>query len=413
MGKNVKLSTFKLKNGIRVVLVPLEGKKTVTVRVFLKIGSKYETRAEAGMSHFLEHMAFKGTRKRPKASDINKEMDSKGAVWNAETGFDYTSYYVTSINKNLEWMLDLESDILLNSTYNKAEVKKERGVIIEEIRMYRDNPMFGLSSDFFDFLLAGSPIGTWNIAGNEKNVGSFSRHDVVEFRNKYTNPEQMVVAVAGNISRNNNLKDSLEKYFGGLETNKNELPKVEMKFNDKKQLIKKKEVEQGHFVIGGQGLARGDDRKYALKMLEILVAGNSSSRLHEEIREKRGWAYYVTSEFELLNEGGMWAVQSGVMKSKLDEAIELTRQELGRMTETTTEDELKRAKDYVLGRTQLQMDGSSYWASLVGKRMLLDNELIRLEDELERLSKVKIGQVKELASALFVLDKMKLVKVNS
>ncbi len=415
MGKMTKIEYFELKNGIRVVMVPLEGRKSVTVRVMTD--SKYETETEAGLSHFLEHMAFKGTKKRPNPMDINLELDGKGARWNAETNFDYTAYYITSVAKNLDWMLDLLSDVLLNSIFREKEVEKERGVIVEEIRMYRDNPIMGLSGDFVDYLLADSPIGCWNIAGHEKTVSGFSRRAVVEFRDKYVDPKRMVVVIAGNINNFQfsifNFQKLMEKYFGGFKSSGNKMPEVKMSFGDKADKVIKRQVEQGHFVLGGKGLSRREkEEMYVLRLLEVVAAENSSSRLHKAIREDRGWAYYVNSEFDCLREGGMWLVQSGVMQNKLDEAIELARRELRRIGDDLGPEELSRAKDYVLGTTGLSMDSSAFWASMAGKRMLLDNEVLDLEGELSKVSKVKLKQVKDLAKRLFCDQKMVLMKVT-
>lgn len=267
MDKKGKTNTMKqilLKNGVRGVIVPLKGMQTVTMEVFVKIGSKYETEKQFGMSHFLEHMAFKGTEKRPSAKAINNEIDQKGASYNAGTEHELTSYYIKTTKEHLNWGMELLSDILLNSIYNKKEFEKEKHVIIEEIKMYKDNPMMGLSSDFTDFMYGKSEVGCWNIAGTEKGVRAFKRNDLVEFRKSYFDPNNIVVVIAGDIEieEANNL---IKQYFSTFVNREIiPLPKVNITLNSKLSLKKHKETEQSHFCLGVPAYNSTDERRYAV-----------------------------------------------------------------------------------------------------------------------------------------------------
>jgi len=394
-----KIKSFTLNNGIRGIIVPVSGLKSATIEVFLKIGSKYENRNEFGLSHFLEHMAFKGTVKRPSAQQINTEIDAKGASYNAGTGHEMTSYYVTTVKENVVWATELLSDILLNSIYDKEETKKERGVIIEEIKMYQDNPMMGLGGEFTKFLYGNSKIGCWDIAGEVSDIKNVDRQTIVDYKNKYFNPKEMVLVACGDVD--DSLEGVIRKSFEGVLKNDLVLPKVDLILNKEKNKIIRKELEQGHFCMGLPALGWSDDRKYALRLLDIIMGGNSSSRLYSRIREEKALAYYVTSVGELFKEGGYWAIQSGVNLDKIDEATEIVREEIGKFAESIKEEELIRAKDYFLGKTKLAMDKTSFISSFVGQKLLLENSEETIEKELERYKKVVFSEVKGLAKEIF------------
>ncbi len=404
----MKFKEFKLKNGAKGVVIPLKGLNSVTVEVFFKIGSKYEINGEFGMSHFLEHMAFKGTQKRPSAVLINKEMDSKGASYNAGTGHEMTSYHITTIKENIPWALEMLSDILFNSIYDDEEVLKERGVIIEEIRMYQDNPMMGLSAEMTKFLYGKSKIGCWNIAGEVRDIKPINRQKVINYRNKFINPEDMVIVIAGNVDLG--VSSEVEKYFGSfINENKEKLPNIEIILTDKEKKVIKKEVEQGHFAMAVPTFGREDKRKYEFRLLDLILSGNSSSRLYQKIREERALAYYVFSISEDFSEDGYWGVQSGVTLEKLDEAMEIVSNELKGLKESLNEEELNRAKDFLIGKTKLAMDKTSYISGFVGEKLLLDGKVEMIDSEIKRYTKIDLKSLKRLAGEIFENKKIKRV----
>lgn len=396
----LNFKNFQLKNGVKGVVVPIVGLNSVTIEVFLKIGSKYESRNEFGMSHFLEHMAFKGTERRPTASLINQEMDSKGASYNAGTGHEMTSYYITTVKENIPWAVEMLADILSNSIYEEKEVLKERGVIMEEIRMYQDNPMMGLSGAMTKFLYGKSNIGCWDIAGEVRDIEGVDRNKLVAFRDKFFNPEDMVVVIAGNVDLG--AIDEVKKNFEGVFNKQNKkLPLVEMVLNQENKLSIKREVEQGHFAMAVSGLAWTDERKYEFKLLDLILSGNSSSRLYQKIREDHALAYYVFSISESFREGGFWGIQSGVTQNKIDEAMDMVKNELQNITDNLKEEELSRAKDYLIGKTKLAMDKTSYICNFVGEKLLLEGEVRMIDSEIERYTKIDLKQVKKLSGELF------------
>lgn len=400
-----KMKNFKLNNGIRGIIVPLPGLKSVTVEVFLKIGAKYEIKGEFGLSHFLEHMAFKGTLKRPTAMVINSEIDAKGAGYNAGTGHEMTSYYINTVKENAPWAIEMISDILLNSIYDEKETIKERGVIIEEIKMYQDNPMMGLSGEFTKFLYGDSKIGCWNVSGEVEDIRNVDRKTIIGYKNKYFNPEEMVVVACGDVDES--LKDVFEVKFNNLSKNGLSLPKVELVLNKEKEKIIKKELEQGHFCMGLPALGWSDKRKYALKLLDIVMDGNSSSRLYTRIREEKALAYYVSSVGEIFKEDGYWAIQSGVNLNKIDEAMEIVSDEISKIADSISESEVERAKDYFGGKTKLAMDRTSFVSSFVGQKLLLEDSRETLEEELKKYDQITFREVKELAKEIFKKEEIR------
>jgi predicted Zn-dependent peptidase len=390
-----------LKNGVSAVIVPLKGMRAVTVEVMVKVGAKYESKQEAGLSHFLEHMAFKGTEKRPTSKDIFNEMDSLGVNYDAGTGYEDTSYQITTVRENLEWSLEMITDILFNSLLPAEEVVKERGVIMEEIKMYRDNPMMGMSAELTKFLYGGSGLGCWNISGEVEDIRQVERKDLISYRSKYFNPKETVVILAGNVNEND--VEMLKQYF----ENKGEgrfldLPAVEMKLTEQKMRRDKKEVEQGHLALAVPAFGSLDKRRYAFKLLDLIIAGNSSSRLFELLRSKMGWAYYVFPVSETLVEGGFWGRQAGVPFNKLEEAGELVEKEILKIKNEVSDDEVSRAKTYLKGKIELLLDRSDFWSGYVGSKLLIEGKAVSPEEELIEYGKVTAGEVADIAEEIFV-----------
>jgi predicted Zn-dependent peptidase len=401
-----------LKNGVKLVVKPLRGLKSVTVEVGVKIGSKYEGIKEHGLTHFLEHMAFKGTSKRPTAAIINKEIDSRGASYNAGTTQESTIYYVTTVKENLAWAIEILADILNDPRLEATEAIKEKEVTMEEIKMYQDNPRMGLTDEFYGFVLGKSPIGCWDIAGTVAEVSKYGRKDLVFYRQKMLNTKEMVVVVTGNVPEMKEVENIVEKYFGNIKTGNETLPTVKIEFNKEmtKEIIKS--TEQAHFCLGVKGIARGDRKKYALRLLEIILAGNSSSRLFQEIRENRGWAYYVDSIGQSFTETGLVGIQTGVRKEKLEETIDLTKKILIDLHSSIDESELSRAKQYLRGRLGLAMDHSEFWSEYLDQKLLLEGEIGDLNTYMEMIEMVKLGELQDLSKELFTKDKFRTLMIR-
>ena len=389
-----------LANGVEVVLVPLSGLSSVTTEVFVKIGSKYEGKEAFGMSHFLEHMAFKGTIKRKTAAILNKEIDAKGAISNASTGHEWTSFYIKTVNENIPWAIDVLADVLFNPQFPEEEVEKEKGVVIEEIRMYDDNPTMGLAFTFLEQVLK-SRIGCWSITGKVEDITRISRQNMIEYRETFFKPSQMVVVMAGDLGTKVDQKrilGILTSAFGNWKGKADGFPKVDVHFAEEKTFVLKKNIEQAHFCLGWPGVSWQDPRRYVSKMVEIMLLGNSSSRLWNTLREDRGLAYYLFPISEHFEETGLMGLQAGVSSARLDEAMAVTKKELVTFQDKVAEEDLARAKDYLLGKIKLSMDQTDFWSDLIGQRMILFKEFMGVEELLDHYHRVTVDQVQKFAN---------------
>jgi len=400
----------KLNNGIRTIVKPLTGLKSVSVEVMIKMGAKYEDKDEQGMSHFLEHMAFKGTKKRPSMIDIAREIEGKGAEYNAETGLETVGFNITTIRENLEWSLELLADILINPVYKEEEIAKEIGVISEEIRMYQDNPIMGLREEYVKYLYGGSNRGCWDVAGDVKDIKKITREKVLKYKDKYFNPNRMVIAISGDIEAGQQINSLVEEHFGGFLNKKSEdLPEVKIMLTKESKRTDTRDIQQAHFCLGVPTFGRRDPRRYALRLMDILMSGNTSSRLFNKIRLEKGWAYYVSSVGQGLEETGFWAVQSGVKQEKLGEAIETTLKEMEIFSGTVTGSELDSTKNYLIGRLKLEMDKSEFWSDYLAEKLLLEDKLVDIESELEKFRQTKLGEVKGVAFEVLKGDRVRLL----
>lgn len=408
MNETKKIEAAELGNGVKIAGKKLAGMKSVTVEVFFGVGAKMEKTGEHGMSHFLEHMVFKGTKKRKGALAVAREIDSKGANYNAQTGLETTSFFITTTGENFGWAVEILADLVFRPEIPREEVIKERGVIVEEIKMYRDNPMMGLAGEFAELMWQNSSRGCFDVAGKVEEIESVDRDRVVEFRKNYWERSKMAVVTAGNLP--DDWKDTFNMAFGSEERQKEQAVKLDLDWSGPGRRILRRKNEQGHFCLGWPTAGRKDDRRYAWKLLELILCGSSSSRLHKILREDRGWAYYVFGMGEVISEGGFLGIQSGVRKDKVEEAIELVCEEVGRLGQGLDEGELGRARAYLKGKLVLAMDRSSFWTDFIGERLVLGEELMRPQEEIRNYLAVEEKEIKNLAVGLNRKDMRLLVR---
>ena len=396
METKYNLHTFD--SGLRLISVPMEGTKTATVLVMVGTGSRYEIKNINGISHFLEHMMFKGTAKRPDKIQIAKELESIGAEYNAFTSKEYTGYYARGNAQKLDLMTDVVSDIFLNSLLDAKEIEVEKGVIVEEINMYRDMPSQYVSELFDKLLYGDQPLG-WEVAGEKEIVTALKRDNFVNYFNTHYIAENTVVAIAGNIT-NEEAKQVVEKYFVNSREGK-PVQKLAVNENQTKPeiLVHWKETDQAHFYLGVRAFDRFDDRRYALGLLNIIFGGGMTSRLFQEVREKRGLAYYVSSGSDLMTDCGSFISRAGVNKDKAHDAIEVVLAEFAKLKDKgVTEEELKRAKDSINGSMALYLESSMNIALDYCDSVLFDNKVLTPEERLDKINSVKIEEVNQLAA---------------
>ena len=402
----------KLKNGLRVITVPMKDNPTVTVLVLVETGSKYETKDKNGISHFLEHMCFKGTEKRPSAHAISAELDGIGSQYNAFTGQEYTGYYAKSDAKHFKQVFDVVSDIYLNSTFPAVEMEKEKGVIVEEINMYEDMPHRHVHDLFASLLYGDQPAG-WNIAGTRDNVRAMTRTDFVEYKKAHYVPKATTVIVAGRVKEKDVAKE-VERVFGALKS----APKSDKKSVVEKQskpavLLQHKKTDQTHFVLGVRTWDLYDKRNAALSVLATILGGGMSSRLFIKLREELGVAYYVRASNDHSTDHGSFTISAGVSNDRVVEVVREILQECKKIAnEPVQTAELNKAKEYIAGNMKLELESSDAWANFYGGQEVMRKK-IELPDDIEkRIRKVTAKEIQAVAKEIFVTRNLNLALIG-
>lgn len=394
--------------GLRLVLVPMVSTKTATILVLVGTGSRYETKKINGISHFLEHMMFKGTTKRPGALDISHELDSIGADYNAFTSQEYTGYYIKAAADKFDLTLDVISDIFLNSKLDENEIAKEKRVIIEEINMYKDTPMRYVV-DLFDELLYGDqPLG-WPIAGQKDGILKLKREDFTDYFNSHYFAKNTIVVVAGNVDPSK-AKEKIEETFSNIREH-SRLEPVAVKEEQSKPVAKifHKKTDQTHFCLGVRTFGADDPREYPLDLMSVILGGGMSSRLWIEVREKRGMAYYVRTSADEFKDTGSLVTRAGVDNKRVLPAIEIVLNEYKRLREEKVEDkELRKAKDFIKGKVAIALESSDDLASFYAEQQLLRKETLTPEEKLARIEKVTFDQIRDVANEIFSSERLNL-----
>lgn len=401
-------------NKVRLITVPSKDTKAITVFFLFGVGSRYETKAINGASHFIEHLMFKGTKKRPTTLDISRELDSVGAEFNAMTSKDYTGYYVKISYEKIDLAIDILSDILLHSKFEKKEVKREKGVIIEEINMYHDNPLMYIESLFESAVHGGSSLG-WDISGPVSAIRKITKRQLLEYKNYYYQPNNVVVAVAGRIDER--IKNLIKnKFVNKLKVGQEikSFPKFKLNQNQPRIKLQYKDTRQVQLALGFPVFGYHDPRIYALHLLSIILGGNMSSRLFISVRERRGLAYFVRCFPNFYQDTGNIMIQSGLDMARLDEAIGVIVEELRKVKKQgVTLKELKSAKEFIRGKTILNLEDSSHLAEYFAKQELLIGKIETPEQKMKKYNAVKIGDIKKLAVDIFRNEHLNLALIGS
>jgi predicted Zn-dependent peptidase len=386
-----------LKNGIRVLLVPDEHTKAATVFVMYRVGSRYERKKYNGMSHFIEHMMFKGTHRRPATVDISRELDGVGAEYNAFTGKDSTGYYVKIDSRHFPLALDMLHDMLYSSKFEDKELQQERKVIMEEIHMYRDNPMMRIEDIIETAIFEGGPLG-WSIAGDQKSMDAITRGAMLAYKNAYYVPSRTLVVAAGNIGAD--ALQAIEKLFGSIPKKKSakEFPKFHGKQTAARAVVEYKDTEQIQLALGFPAYSYFDKRLPALSILGNILGGTMSSRLFIKVRERLGLAYFVRAGADAFEDTGIFMIRAGLTKSRIDEALKTICKELVKIRDNgVTAAELRRAKENIRGRIVLELEDSSDLAGFFGKQELYTNEVKTPEEKFAEFNAVSVAEIKAVA----------------
>ena len=407
-----KSNKILLKNNLRVISVPMADALTTTILILVEAGSEYETRKNNGVSHFLEHMCFKGTEKRLSSLDITSELDAVGAAYNAFTSNQYTGYYAKVQPKYFDEILDIISDIYLNPVFNQREIEKERGVIIEEINMYEDLPMRRVQEFFTNLLYGDQPAG-WDIAGKKEIIRRINRNDFIEYQKNHYLGKSTIVVVTGNFNEKEAVK-KIESAFSGIRTGKKiqKLKTVESQ-KSPRIFLKMKETDQAHLVVGVRAFDIFDKRKYAIDLLADILGGGMSSRLFQKIREEMGAAYYVKSEADLLSDHGFLTASAGVDNNKVSEAIKAVVEEFERLVKEPIEkEELQRVKDRCVGGLIMGLETSDQLAGFYGGQEIITKKIVSPEETIKKIQAVKVEEISAVAKDIFKNNKLNLAIIG-
>ena len=407
-----KSNKILLKNNLRVISVPMADALTTTILILVDAGSEYETRKNNGVSHFLEHMCFKGTEKRLSSLDITSELDAVGAAYNAFTSNQYTGYYAKVQPKYFDEILDIISDIYLNPVFNQREIEKERGVIIEEINMYEDLPMRRVQEFFTNLLYGDQPAG-WDIAGKKEIIRRINRNDFIEYQKNHYLGKSTIVVVTGNFNEKEAVK-KIESAFSGIRTGKKiqKLKTVESQ-KSPRIFLKMKETDQAHLVVGVRAFDIFDKRKYAINLLADILGGGMSSRLFQKLREEMGAAYYVKSEADLLSDHGFLTASAGVDNNKVSEAIKAVVEEFERLVKEPIEkEELQRVKDRCVGGLIMGLETSDQLAGFYGGQEIITKKIVSPEETIKKIQAVKVEEISAVAKDIFKNNKLNLAIIG-
>ena len=404
----IKPKSFKLKNNIDVISFLMPFTETVTVLTLVKIGSRYEEEQLQGISHFLEHLFFKGTKKRPTTIEIAHELDNMGAEFNAFTSKEYTGFYITAASKYIDIILDILSDILLNSLFKEEEIQKERGAVIEEMNMFQDTPMRYIGDVFEELLYGDTPLGR-KVIGAKKTLNNMKRDDFINYFKENYNSQNIVISIAGKFENLN-----LEKFLGNIKRGK----KSEYeKYTDNQKIpqvfIMDKKTDQAQVAIGYKTFSVFDKRRTILDVLATILGGGMSSRLFTEVRERRGLCYFVRTFAEHYLDQGYIGTFSGVTLNKIDKAIKIILQEHKKIIKyEISPKELNKAKEYIKGKFLLSAEGSYDIAHFIGMEKLILDRVISIEDYFKEIQGVTTIAIKKIAQEIFIPEQLNLAIIG-
>lgn len=401
-----------LDNGLRIITAPMKESLATTVLVLVEAGSKYETKEINGISHFLEHMCFKGTKKRPKTIDIASELDSIGAKYNAFTGMEYTGYYAKSIPEHFDKILDIISDIYQNQLFDSKEIDKERGVIIEEINMFEDLPMRRVQELFMHLLYGDQPAG-WDIAGEKEIIKKITRDDFIRYHNEHYLSKSSLVIVVGKFDENETIK-KIENAFVSIKSGA-KTPKIKTieQQNNPEILLKHKETDQTHLVLGFRAFDIFNEQKYALEILADILGGGMSSRLWQKIREEMGAVYYISAGADLYTDHGYLAVSAGVDNNKIESVVSAILEEFQKIiSQSIKNNEIQRVKNRLIGNLIIGLETSDQLAGYYGGQEILTKKTISPENLIKKIQAVKTEDIAVVARNIFQNQKLNMAIIG-
>lgn len=407
------MEQFTLPNGTRVVFAPSHDTKAVTALAYFAVGSRYENKDLWGGSHFLEHMMFKGTTKRPTTEELSKELDAVGADYNAFTSKDHTAYYIKIDATHTELALDMLSDMLYKSNFNSTEFERERGVICEELNMYEDNPSMKVDELFEEQMFAGNTLG-WRIGGLPVGIKKMELKKLITFKKHFYSPEHLVLVLAGKVDAKT--RAAVKKYFGPEQRhNSKRLGYEPFSWNAARRVasgpvkLMTKQTDQMHMVLGFPAFNYDDERNAPLLLLHLIMGGSMSSRLFINVRERQGLCYVIRTGVTNYADAGAFTITSGLDKTRLREAMKVIHAELVRvMSKGVTPEEVAMAKDHLRGKMTLQFEDSARVADFYGQQKLLMKKFETPEQKLKRIMRQSPADINKVARTILKFSQAKM-----
>src|SRR3989344_1113883 len=402
-----------LPSGLRVIVLPMKDSPTVTVLTMVETGSEYEKREESGMSHFLEHMCFKGTKNRPKSIDISLELDKIGAANNAFTNYEWTGYYAKANSKHVGKLIDVISDMYLNPTFPAAELEKEKGVIIEEMNMYEGLPQRKVQMVFSSLLYGDQPAG-WPILGNRRVIKNATREKFVSYRNAHYVAHSSMVVIAGGVEQGrafNLVKKTFKDIKDGKKRNKRP---VQVSQKSPRLKIADKETDQTHLVLGFKTFKATDKRSTTLHVLDAILGSGMSSRLFQRLREEMGVCYYAKSSVNEFTDHGDFIIFSGVDSRRIVEVVTVLVDEVKKLKDVEVpKAELEKAKESYIGGLFMGVESSDEVSFFAAEQEILGRKFKTPKQIEAEIRKVTAKDVQKLARQIFTDENLNLAIVGS
>ncbi|OHA57664.1 MAG: hypothetical protein A2114_01880 [Candidatus Vogelbacteria bacterium GWA1_51_14] len=409
----MKDQTITLPNGLRIILLPRPDRLSATVMVLVAVGSKYEPKKWGGISHFLEHLVFKGTTKRPKPSVISEELASLGAQSNAYTSQELTAYYATVEASKLPQAIEIVADMYLDPLLDETEINRERGVIIEEMNMYEDLSARMVIDHLLALTYGDQPAGR-PVIGRKEVIKKLSRADIKAYRDHQYRPGATTVVVAGKFS-SAEITKQLKRLFRPAQPGRQAYPKLKVKEAQLKPRLKVtyKKSDQTHLAVGFRSQPLSHPDHYPLVVLAGVLGGGASSRLFKKIRDELGAAYYVWAEDDGFTDHGLFVVGVGADTKRAPLIVETVLAECALLTkEIVGDQELKRVKDYLTGTTTLSLETTGALADFVGSQAVLEEKWSHPTEYNRRLQAVTAAEVKRVAQSIFKSSRLNLAVIG-
>ena len=400
-----------LANGLRVITAPMPHTRSVSIGFFIGAGSRYESNKEAGISHFIEHLCFKGTTDRPSAAEVCTVIEGVGGMINAGTDKELTIYWCKVASPHFRAALEVMVDMLLNSLFDPGEIEKERQVIMEEINMSIDSPSQRVALLIDEILWPGHPLGR-DIAGSKESVLGIDREMLLDYMDRRYRPDNTVLVVAGDI-RHRDVVAAIRKSTSGWEEEKTDTGFLKYRGTVQRRVVmENRDTEQVQLCLALPGLSLVHPDRFKLDLLNVILGEGMTSRLFTEIRDNLGLAYSVHSYTEHFLDTGAITIAAGVDTKKLKVAVRAILAELARFKEITSGDELAKAKELYKGRILLRMEDSRNVAGWIGGQEILTGKILSVDEVIEAVDATTCEEIQQVAEEIFTADKLRLAVVG-